>query len=51
MGWAIKPERVARRHSAKLKSFLDKLFEEGKKTMNKCTLEKALNLMRKNTGH
>ena len=47
MGCAIKPERVARRHSAKLKSFLDELFDEGEKTKNKCTPKKVLNFMRK----
>ena len=47
MGWAIKPERVVRRHSAKLKEFLDRLFDEGERTKNKCTPERALNLMRK----
>ena len=42
IGCAIKPECVARRHSAKLKSFLDELFYEEEKTKNKCTHKKVL---------
>ena len=40
-------DRVVKRHSPKVKEFLNKLFDEGECTKNKCTPEKAHQLMRK----
>ena len=42
MGLAIKPECVARRHSAKLKSFLYELFDKRKKQIINAHLKKPL---------
>ena len=42
MGLAIKAECVARRHSAKLKSFLCELFDERKKQIINAHLKKPL---------
>ena len=46
MGWAIKAEREHRRLSPQLKERLDALFEEGERTKNKYTADRAYNIIR-----
>ena len=46
MGWAI-PERVQRRLTAAQKEFLNKLLDDGEKSGNKVSAEKAKQKMRK----
>ena len=46
MGWAI-PERVQRRLTATQKEFLNKLLDDGEKSGNKVSAEKAKQKMRK----